>query len=362
MIQLEMFITASMLIACDRYRRMITELSGRRLVTVKEQEGTQILSIHRLLQQKIWLDLEGQTFIEAFGKAYCLVRKRYPAASVIQKPEPKNWPACKKYTPHVLGLHRAFKSTTLIEPSIELAQIFYDAGFHVWERQTTAYDGVSFLETAEEILNNLDFDKNGKLRADIHSMLGLLYESIGTSMRVESLQRRKDAIAIRKKIYESNPGDSDSDVLLANAANDFGLSLLQKHSFEEAGRIFETCYKRYCEWGPEDEIPFEYAKYYHNCGRVRMWQGDYPEAIRLIRRAIELTGKSAGKAWRYWLYQFTLACLLLQSGDLQAALDLHLEVFAGRQKVCGKHHSATISSRYAVGATYHHLGNLPAAV
>jgi tetratricopeptide (TPR) repeat protein len=340
---------------------MIAELSGRRLVAVKEKGTNQILSIHRLLQEKILLDLDPAKFTEVFEKVYCLVRKRYPAASPIQVPESQKWPDCKAYTPHVLSVHRAFKAGSLIEPSISLAQLFYDAGFHVWERQTTAYDGISFLETSEEILNTLNFDKSAKLRADILSILGLFYDNIGTSRRAEGLQRRKEAINIRRKIYEDNPQDSESDVLLANAANDFGYSLLENNMFEEAGKIFETCYKRYCKWGTEDQIPFEYAKFYLNTGKVRMWQGNFPEAIRFIRRAVVLTEKSGGKTWRYWMFQFILACVLLQSGDLQGALDLHLEVFFARKKVCGKHDSTTVLSNYAVGAMHHHLGNLPEA-
>jgi hypothetical protein len=176
---------------------MIAELTGRRLISAKEQGGRQILSIHRLLQEKILHDLPEMRFTEVFGKAYCLVRKKYPSASPIQVPEPQKWPECKEYTPHVLSLRRAFKSTTFIESSLDLAQLFYDAGFHVWERQTTAHEGVLFLETSEEVLDNIKFDRESKLRADIHSILSNLYDSIGTSKRAESLRRRNEALSIR---------------------------------------------------------------------------------------------------------------------------------------------------------------------
>ncbi|KAG4442072.1 hypothetical protein IFR05_002466 [Cadophora sp. M221] len=345
-----------------RYKRMIAELSGRRLVTLKEKEGKQTLSIHRLLQQKIRDDLDPKQFTDVFEKAYCLVRKRYPVASPIQVPEQHNWPDCKSYTPHVLSIWRAFKKNgSLIKPTISMAQMFYDAGFHSWERQINPSDGITYLETAEEILNILNADKDKKLRADIHCVLAMIFVNFGTGRQPEILRRRKEAIRIRKAVYEQYPGDSNSDVLLANAANDFGLSLLETYSFEEAGMIFETCYKRYCCWGTEDQWPYEYGKYYINTAKVRMWQGRYSDAIRLARRGVELAEKASGKTWKYFSFQFILAYVLLQSGDLQAAFDLHLEIFQARKEVCGKHDLTTVLSNYAVGAMYHHLGDLPAA-
>jgi hypothetical protein len=115
------------------------------------------------------------------------------------------------------------------------------------------------------------------------------------------------------------------------------------------------------EWGTEDEFPLEYGKYFHSTGRVRLCQGQYREAIELIRKAAKLIEKPCGKMWRYWAYQFTLACVLLQSGDLQGSLELHLDVFNARKATYGSYDSSTLLSEYAVGAMYHHLGNLKAA-
>jgi hypothetical protein len=92
-----------------------------------------------------------------------------------------------------------------------------------------------------------------------------------------------------------------------------------------------------------------------------MWEGKMKEAIQSIERCIELTKKFSGQMWQYYRRMFFLACILLQTGDFQAALDRHLEVLTARLELHGKHHENTIMSTYAVGAMYHHLGDLSTA-
>ena len=341
---------------------MVKKLRGRRLVTVEDKDGVQFLSIHRFLQQKILRSLTSREFVRSFDRAYCLVRKKYPPASPIQAPERHIWPDCKIYLPHVLSLWHTFnKFGNLIEPSLDLARLFYDAGFHAWERNVSMTEGIWFLESAERILDDLDIDKDTKLRADIHCILSLSFASHGPRRDAETMDRRAEAIRIPKFIYAANPSDRTSDVLLTNSSDDFALSLLGDFEYDKAGEIFHTCYQRYRCWGSEDELPFEYGKYYMNTARVKMWQGKYQDAIRLGRRGVELFEKAVGDTWNALLAQFVLAYILLQSGNLHAALDLHLQVFATRTKTCGKYDFNTVLSSYAVGATYHHLGEMSAA-
>ena len=69
----------------------------------------------------------------------------------------------------------------------------------------------------------------------------------------------------------------------------------------------------------------------------------------------------SGKKALYYRRAFTLANIRLQSGDLQGALDKHLEVLTARLELHGKYQEHTIMSTYAVGAMYHHLGDLDTA-
>jgi tetratricopeptide (TPR) repeat protein len=340
---------------------MIAELSGRRLVQLKVPGDKQTLSIHRLLQEKILHDLDVEELNEVFGKAYCLVRKQFPRASPIQVPEPYKATACKEYAPHVLSLRRAFDATAAIEPSLDLAELFYDAGFHVWELQTAPDEGVLYLETAERILDRLNYDPHAKIRADIHTAIAMLYSIIGIRFRTQNLQRFRDAHTIRQKVYELDTLSRENDILCTNAASDLGYYLFETWEYEEASKIFQACYRKYQEWGTETEFPFEYMKYYFNNARLCMHRGNYLEAINLFRRAIELSEKALGKTWFYLLVQFNLACTMLQAGDLQSALDMHLKVFAAQEKAMGKYDSATIMSNYAVGAVHYYLGDFSAA-
>ena len=342
---------------------MIDQLSGRKLITVKEIDGEEVYSVHRLLQEKIITEMDHAHLTDSFQGALTLVRRRYPTASAIQVPEPEKWTNCNKYMRHVFSLHRALKDTNRVVPSLQLAELFYDAGFHIWEQQTTAYDGLSFLKTAEEILDTINHDQFGKIRADIHCIVGILNNGLGCRERGESLRRQRAALKIREKIYsEVSPSDKDSDVLLANAANDLGICLLNQKSFEEAKPIFENCFGRYCEWGTEEEIPFEYSKYYHNIAVILMWEGKLEDSIRSLRKATKLAGTYSAKMWQYWQTKFTLASVLLQAGDVQAALDEHLEILAARYELYGKHDQSTIASTYATGAMYYHLGDVPTAM
>lgn len=203
---------------------MVKNLSGRRLVTITDKNGIQTLSIHRLLQLKIRRDLvrKGSVrFARVFDKAYCLVRKMYPPASPIQAPEPLKWRTCKMYLPHVLSLWHAFTSpSSPLKPRLELATLFYDAGFHAWEQQVNIADGIRYLETAEAMLNDMGVDEDAKLRADIHCILAISFESHGPRKDMAILHRRTEAMRIRTLIHEADLS-RESDVLLTNSVTNF---------------------------------------------------------------------------------------------------------------------------------------------
>ncbi len=53
--------------------------------------------------------------------------------------------------------------------------------------------------------------------------------------------------------------------------------------------------------------------------------------------------------------------MLLQAGEQQEALDLHLEIMSSRLKKYGRYSQSTITSKYSLGAMYHHRGDLAIA-
>lgn len=345
---------------------MVNELKGRRLFEEKElPSGEPAYTIHRLLQQKILVDMEDYAFADAFRKAFRLIRKRFPAADSQQVPDQTNWDTCQEYIPHVDAFCKVYKKDfdliTSVPPKPEdLADLFYDAGFYVWARQTTAYDGLGFLYTAERILNKIEMGEISKTRADIHCVSGLILLNGGCLERVQGLKRLEEAWKIRKLIYEEHD-NRDNDVLLRNAANDFSLALLNQHQFGEAGQLIKECRDRYQKWGTEEEHPWENSKFYGNYSIVLMFSGDINTAIDYQKRCLQLTEKFSGRKAMYYRRLYMLACLHLQSGDIQSALDKHLEVLTARLELFGRVNEYTILSTYTVGAMYHHIGNLSTA-
>ncbi|KAK0385014.1 hypothetical protein NLU13_7492 [Sarocladium strictum] len=342
------------------YKRMINELKGRRLVTVRRlSNGEEVYSIHRLLQQKVLLDMEDLGFVDAFRKAFRLVRRKFPFADPQQVPKPSNWATCSEYMPHVFALHRVHRqnaSASVMEMNpVEIAKLFYDAAFYIWSRQTNSYDPLSFLKSASDILDRLDDEKNAKVRADILCIHGLLLLNMGCVERAKGPILLKQALEIRKRIYDADPTIRDNDVLCQNAANDYALCLLNEHKFIEAGEVIRSCRDRYLLWGSEDVNPWENAKYYGNYSVVLMWKGNLDEAINHQLKSLQLMEQYSTPGSLYYRRMFLLGCYLLQKGDYEGALDKHLEVLTARLEMQGKHHEHTISSIYAVGAMYHHL-------
>lgn len=341
---------------------MINELIGRRLLTEKKTStGETAYTIHRLLQHKILQDMDDYGYADAFRKSFLLIRNQFPVSNAQQVPDPQNWSICQIYLPHISALHNIYQQNATSSPfgdpePVEIARLFYDAGYHIWTRQSTAHNGLQYLKTAEKILDDIKMDPNDKIRADILCVTGLFLLNMGCVERRQGFDLLDKALQIRKKVYEQLP-DHDNDVLLQNAANDHALCLLNEHHFEEAGVTFKQCRDRYLVWGLESENPFENSKYYGNYSVVLMWKGDMKQAIDFQKHSSRLIERFIGRTASYYRKVFMLACVLLQSGDLQGALDLHLEVLSARLDLLGKHDEFTISSMYAVGAMYHHLGD-----
>jgi tetratricopeptide (TPR) repeat protein len=347
---------------------MTTELMRRRLISTKHNNGQEILSIHRLLQNKILqeLDRDPKKRDDVFHQAFLLVRKRFPRSSPIQVPDEKKWSDCKEALPHVLRLRRVFNESQRKNPpmngSVEFTELLYDAGFNSWEREMT-HDGLLLLETAENILNSLNYDMYAKLRGDIHAIAGIIRDNVGISKKKEGLEQREIALKIRQWAVDNSDGppSREAETLLYNAKNDVAESLLQSYKYTRAADLINQCFEQYKKWGPETEYLFEYAKYYHNIGTVRLLQKRYDEAVINAQKAVDLTKRNSGKSQRYLFYLYDLACYVLQAGDKEKALQYHQEVMNLREEVCGEYNDVTLQSCYAVGAMYHHLGQLDKA-
>lgn len=334
---------------------MTEELRRRNLIKMDTREGSEVLTIHRKLQSKILQDLNRNSAQRerAFTQAFLLVRTRFPTASPIQVPEPDKWPICRKYLLHVLSLRKLFKNKAVeISPSLDLARLFSDGGIDLWERGLT-HEGLELLYSAEEILDQI-CSEDFMLRANIHVVISLLIQDSGLLAIDQSKIRITKALEIRSKYRETQAPElytRNDEILLYNAVSDYGCVLLQYNEFQEAESLFAKCLPKYQSWGPPEEIPYEYAKYYHHMAFCRMYRGDVKEAVALGKQGLHWVAVATGKdsaATNRW--KFDLACLTLQSGDRDEAMKLNEEILGSRIRIHGKHAYLTLQIYYALGA------------
>lgn len=162
---------------------------------------------------------------------------------------------------------------------MKFAGLLSDAGINQWVCGFTR-DGLSLLTTAERVLHSIH-THSSNLRADISSLIALMHDNMGISTRAESLKRRELVLEIRRKYVEGRSrANQMEETLLYNSWLDYDISLLQYNRYQEVEPILDRCLVKYRQWGTPDDIPYEYAKYCHKMGLIRMYQGRYAEALK----------------------------------------------------------------------------------
>jgi hypothetical protein len=356
---------------------MITDLTSRKLVSVKKQDNREFFSVHRLLQHRLLQDLEEnvQERDAIFNLAFELIRERLPRPS-LDAPDSVNWTVFKQYLPHVLTMQRIYDAgMPMIQPFVKLSELFRDGGIHLWQRGLI-YDGLRLLNSAEAILDrigvcNCENCRNcnkDQLRIDINIGTALLIQYFGISHRAESKKRFGKILEIRRKLASAAAPDSltkEDEIILCSASADYANALLQFNSYQEAEPIYQECHAKYQQWGTEDDIDlsFEYAKFNHHTAFCSMFHRDFDGARALAQKAIELISRQAGQPQLMLRFKFDLGCIVLQSGDAEQALEIQEQILNTRLHMQGngKANYFTLQSYYAVGAIYAHLGRLDQA-
>lgn len=338
---------------------MKQSLIKRRLVQAKMIEGEACLSLHRSLQRSIRETAAQDSTImqNVFNQALILVRKAFPASTPTQVPDPSSWRGHQRLLPHVMSLQSAFvEAKSAIPGSKKFAGLLSDAGVNQWACGFTR-DGLLLLTTAEVVLDSVQIDAFNEMRADINAFIALMHDNTGISTRAESLRRRQFTLGVRRTQIDSLPQVSQvEDTLLYNAWLDYAISLLQYNRYQEVETVLDKCLEKYREWGSPDEIPYEYAKYGHKMGLIRMYQGRWEEALELCQNGVQHMDKTGNDSLML-RFKFDLACIHLQKGDIEQSLVIHKQVLNQRIRVCGKVNENTLQSYYAIGALEELLGN-----
>lgn len=342
-----------------RMRRTNDSIVKRRLVA--KSDGCFVM--HRSLQRGICdkLSREKGQQQQVFDWAVALVREVFPQGNELQQPAPDKWAECQKLLPHLHALHEVYhRSESQIKGSTEFAQLLIDAGMDQFE-QGIQYEGLTLLYTAEKALDTCSgpsAEDHPVMKASINALIAIMYDDIGIGKRQEALKRREAALKIRKQTYERSANKRRNDeILVFNSWMEYAISLLHYHRFAEAEPIIENCLVKFREWDTEDKIPFEYAKYYNKIALVRMYQGRFEEAIRSATKSVDLMIK-AGYDVFMTRFKFDLACITLQSGDIDGALQLHEDIHQQRIEIVGPANQLSLHSMFAMGAICELKGQL----
>lgn len=334
-------------------RRIHQSLTKRRLVI---DNGT-AFSMHRSLQRGIRERLsqdKGQQQT-VFEQAVALVREVFPRTNELQQPTPDKWSECQTLLPHLHALRDVYRASNhQIRGLLEFAQLLLDAGMDQFE-QAIIHEGLLLLHTAEDVLDACSGpspQEHQVMRANIHAMIAIMYDDVGISKREEAWKRRQTALSIRQNTFENSKDQSrKEETLVYNSWMEYAISLLHYHRYKDAEPIINKCYSKFRQWGSEDEIPFEYAKYYNKIALVRMYQGKFEIAIECAQKGMQLMS-STGYNMFTSRFKFDMACIILQSGDLDRALQIHEEIHQQRIEIVGPSNPLSLHSMYAIGAIH----------
>jgi tetratricopeptide (TPR) repeat protein len=116
------------------------------------------------------------------------------------------------------------------------------------------------------------------------------------------------------------------------------------------------------EWITEEKFPQKFGESYKNLAYMRVHQKKYDEAVSLAKRAYALMERANGQGAPATLKGgFAYGCILLATGDLEAAKKIHKDVMIRRRTLLGEYSFATKDSMYVLGEIYRLLGKLEKA-
>lgn len=333
------------------------DLGNRQLIRRETVSNKWHISIHRTVQWNLLVELSKtpEKRWNVFKQAFALVRAILPKPSPLSIPESEMWPPYAKYGKQVFGLRT---HCLWPEPSVKLpmdfAQILNDMGMFIWF-SGQFNEGEEALETAESIVDDNKAAMGHPLRANIYATLGIILSFDGVSERDRSFEFRRKAYDSRMKGLgqkEKSQRSPEEENLLWIVRSDMAYGWIQQENFEETSRIMEECLREYQKWGTEDEIPFEYTKYYQLKSFCHMADQKPVEANEAITRCLKLMVKAAGEDHSMvQLIKFCYANILWHSGQKlrDEALQLHKAILSHRKKLLGDFSHFTLESYSTCG-------------
>ena len=275
---------------------MLRGLGRRQLIRRHDSGAEPYLATHRMVQWNVLLHLSRNSVHrwEVFQQAFRLVQDVLPTESPFIVPLSDTWPRFQKYGAYVLSLRaHCLWPDPPIELPVDFAQVLSDMGTYMWHAGKLS-EGQEALKTAVAIMGKKEVEDDHPLRANAYEMLGIMSSFEGVTERRQSMHMRYKALEARKLSYDSIPRSKvtrDDEIKRWTVESDVAYGLVQEEDFEPAAEIMKRCLKKYHEWGPEDDYPYQYSQYYQVLGVCQMAAGKPAESIESITHCAELLVK-----------------------------------------------------------------------
>lgn len=347
------------------------ELHGRQLIRRDTSGKDHFVTIHRVVQWNVLLSLsdDQDKRFECFKQAFEMVKSVLPKTNPLQTPEAEAWPPYALHGRQILELRN---HCLWPDPPIRLpktfAQNLSDMGTYMWF-SGKLNEGEKALETAEQILDDDRAKSSDPLRANVYAMLGIITSYQGVRHRARSMDFRKRAYQSRREDIGRKPEHArsrDEKIQFWQMHSDMAYGYIQEEDFESTREMMEECYEQYQSWDKKEEnIPFEYAKYYWLSAFCAMGDQQPETAIEKITRCLELMQLAAGEQHpMVQLVKFCLANLLWHTQDPIAqrkALEINRAVLAFRLELLGEFSQFTMESQSTCGKLCYDAGQIEEA-
>lgn len=168
-------------------------------------------------------------------------------------------------------------------------------------------EAYSLSKKALEVLDKQGALPATPLRSDALTIIGLCTDVMNIDKRKEGLDVRRKCLKIRETCLGQIPPATvtlEDKIRLCNSYTDLVCSLQHLYDFEEVERNCETCLSQYTRWGSEDELPYEYAKYYNHMAYVHLFRNEGDKAVEFAKKGYELVEKASPGAQINVLYKY----------------------------------------------------------
>ncbi|KAL9611297.1 MAG: hypothetical protein Q9167_004061 [Letrouitia subvulpina] len=280
-----------------KYRNVVAELRRGRLAH-HDGGDRKYLTIHRVTQAaKLGkLNKEPQQRNATFTRVINLLRDGFPPPSKLQQAEAHRWPRISEVLPHLQSLLLAFeRANPRMKGNIAFAELLSDVGGMDLYDRGRVHEAYKLSKKAEEILDDLSLLLETPLRGDLLTVVGLCTDFMSLERRLEGLRIREKCQQLRKLCHSAIlPANitSDDKIRLYNSYMDLACSQQQFNDFDDVEKNCEECLIQYKKWGTEDDLPYEYAKYYNHMAYVLLYRGESAKAVEYAKRGYELGEKA----------------------------------------------------------------------